>query len=389
LNKTASGSVTVNSPAYTGTTTVSAGTLEFTGGLPGGNYVISGGTLDINDLSRSIGTFQLTSGTVNGTGTLTSSSAYNLQSGTVGAVLGGNVGLNKTTAGTVSLTGGLPGGNYSISDGTLDINNLSQTIGTFQITGGTVNGTGTLTSTTASYDVRAGTVGVALVGSRGLDKTTSGSATVNNPAYTGTTTVSAGTLDFTGVLPGGNYVISGGTLDINNLSQSIGTFQITGGTVGGAGTLTSNATFDIRGGTVQTVLAGSPGLTKIQNTTATLEGDNQYLGPTTISAGTLALANDGQISPLSTIDNNATFLIADGVAPHTVGVITGAGTTRLFDGARLTASSITQGTLAIGGSGAAAGACAEAGAQSVPEPSVWILLTLAGLGLLGAAGRRK
>jgi autotransporter-associated beta strand protein len=270
--------------------------LDFTGGLPGGNYVISGGTLDVNGLSKSIGTFQITGGTVNGSGTLTSSAAYDLQSGTVNAVLGGSVGLNKSSTGTVSLTGGLPGGNYVISDGTLNLNGLSKTIETFQITGG---------------------------------------------------------------------VVSDG------------------------GTLTSNAAFDVQGGTVQAVLAGLQGLTKTQDTTATLEGDNQYLGPTVISAGTLALANEGQISPLSEIDNSATFLIADDTAPHTVGVIAGTGVTRLPDGAELTAASITQGALVIGGSGAAPGACAGAGAEPVPEPSVWILLALSGLGFLGAAGRRK
>ena len=42
------------------------------------------------------------------------------------------------------MTKSLPGGNYAISDGTLNLNGLSQTIGTFQITGGTVTGTGTL-----------------------------------------------------------------------------------------------------------------------------------------------------------------------------------------------------------------------------------------------------
>ena len=148
----------------------------------------------------------------------------------------------------------MPGGNYAISGGTLNIGALSKSIGTFQITGGTVSGTGTLTSS-AAYDIQAGTVNAVLAGSVGLNKTTAGSATINAPTYTGTTNVSAGTLTFTGGLPGGNYAISGGTLNIGTLSKSIGTFQITGGTVSGTGTLTSNAAYDVQAGTVNAILA--------------------------------------------------------------------------------------------------------------------------------------
>ena len=55
------------------------------------------------------------------------------------------------------------------------------------------------------------------------------------PTYTGTTNVSAGTLNFTGTLPSGAYAISGGVSNTNALSQSIAGFQITGGTLSGTG----------------------------------------------------------------------------------------------------------------------------------------------------------
>ena len=86
LNKTTSGAATVNAPTYTGTTTDSSGTLTFTGGLPGGNYVINGGTLNINALIKNIGAFQIASRTLSGTGTLTSSGVDHVQGGTINAV---------------------------------------------------------------------------------------------------------------------------------------------------------------------------------------------------------------------------------------------------------------------------------------------------------------
>ena len=53
----------------------------------------------------------MTSGTA--TGTLTGSSAYDLEAGTVSMVLGGTVGLNKTTPGTVTFTKAPPNGPYT------------------------------------------------------------------------------------------------------------------------------------------------------------------------------------------------------------------------------------------------------------------------------------
>ena len=143
--------------------------------------------------SASIGAFQISGGTVNGTGTFTSNVAYDVQAGTVNVGLGGNVGLNKTGPGTVSLTKSLPGGNYTISNGTLNTNGLSQSISSFQITGGTLSGSGMPTSS-AAYDVQAGTVNANFGGvSIALNKTGSGTAVLNGAnTYTGLTAVTGG-----------------------------------------------------------------------------------------------------------------------------------------------------------------------------------------------------
>jgi len=63
--------------------------------------------------------------------------------------------------------------------------------------------------------------------------------------------------------------------------------------------------------------------------------------------GTLVLTADGQIDPLSTIDNSDTLLLTDGT--HTLGYITGADSTLVGSSAQHIAANIVQGTLTIGG----------------------------------------
>lgn len=120
---------------------------------------------------------------------------------------------------------------------------------------------------------------------------------------------------------------------------------------------------------------------------------NSYIGGTTINEGTLALADGGQISTSSLITNNATFLIVGGV--HTVNNITGTGTTQVIDGGQLTAPSIVQDRLIIGdGSGMTiapipGSPLSGSSLTPVPEPSVLVLLAIAGLGILPAAWKWK
>lgn len=236
------------------------------------NYTYGG---YIRDHSGGTGTLALIK---SGSGTLTIT-------GTTSGQYTGGLTVND---GTLDYSGGtLPSCNYTVNGGTLNIGALSASIGAFQITGGSLNGTGTLTSN-ATYDIRGGTVNAILAGSVGLTKSTAGTATVNNPAYTGTTTVADGTLNFTGALPGGNYVVSGGNLNLGAFSNSIGTFRITGGSISGSGTLTSSSNYDIQGGTVNVKLAGAAlALNKTNSGTAILNGANTYGGTTTISGGAL------------------------------------------------------------------------------------------------------
>jgi autotransporter-associated beta strand protein len=102
---------------------------------------------------------------------------------------------------------------------------------------------------------------------------------------------------------------TGGTLELLQLVQGAGTpgswtsganWTWSGGILeaGGAMTVSAPATLSASGGivntngfsgTISSVLSGSGGLTKIGTGTLTLSGANQYSGPTTVSAGTLAV----------------------------------------------------------------------------------------------------
>jgi autotransporter-associated beta strand protein len=382
LNKTGSGTaILTTTNTYTGATNISAGTLQLgNGGSTGtiansaGVVVSPGATFDVN---RS-GSISFTS-KISGTGTLVKNGLGTLTLS--GNSFSGNLRVNDGAL-TYSGTSTLPVGNYTVTGGALNLGARTQSIGVFQITGGSVTGTGTLTSS-ADFDVQAGSVTQILGGTTGLNKTGSGSASVASPTYTGATSVADGILTFTGSLPGGNYAISGGKLNIGALIKSIGTLQISGGTLAGTGKLTSSSTYDLRGGTIEAILAGNYGLTKSQTGTAVLKGANTYTGTTLIDGGVLALSAGGQISALSTIDCRSTFLVNDG--SHTVGNITGPGVTLVGNGAQLTAHSIVQDTLTVGGN---YGSLLPASA-AVPEPGVLVLLALAIVPLAALVQKKK
>ncbi|OPZ30890.1 MAG: Extracellular serine protease precursor [Lentisphaerae bacterium ADurb.BinA184] len=115
---------------YTGLTDVQAGALAYgaAGVLADTAAVkVSGGTLDIGAYNDTVAGVQMTAGSIAGSGgVLTSTSDFDLQSGAVSAILGGAVGLSKTTAGTVTLTGANTySGNTTVGEGLLVADNTS------------------------------------------------------------------------------------------------------------------------------------------------------------------------------------------------------------------------------------------------------------------------
>jgi autotransporter-associated beta strand protein len=109
LRQLGSGTLTLSQTnTYTGSTTVGAGVLAY-GAVRAtgtGDLAVSGGTLSLGSYSGTAGAVVLTSGAITGAGgTLTSTAGFSVSSGAVSAVLAGSVGLTKSTAGTVTLSG--------------------------------------------------------------------------------------------------------------------------------------------------------------------------------------------------------------------------------------------------------------------------------------------
>lgn len=158
-------SLSGSSNAYTGNTTISSGTLSLGGGdnrLPDTTQVlVNGGALNIGSRSDTVAGVRINGGNVNGTtGVLTSTSTFDARNGSASAVLAGNVGLNKTTTGTVTLTGAnLYTGTTSASDGVLLLNNATGSAtgtGGISVTGtATLGGNGFVVATNANVTIGA------------------------------------------------------------------------------------------------------------------------------------------------------------------------------------------------------------------------------------------
>ncbi|XHS77015.1 autotransporter-associated beta strand repeat-containing protein [Burkholderiaceae bacterium UC74_6] len=324
---------------YTGTTTVSAGTLQ-AGAAAGGqafgvNSAVSlantaGATLDLNGFNQTIGSLAgggATGGNVTmGAATLTTGGDNT--STTYAGVISGSGGLVKTGTGTQTLSGtntytgattinggtlragaaagGQAFGNQTaitlanVAGATLDLNGFDQNIASLAgggSTGGNVSlGAGTLTTGSANTSTSYGGV---ISGTGGITKNGTGTQILSGTStYSGATTINTGTLQ-AGAAAGGQAFgldsavtlanTAGATLDLNNFSQSVGALA-GGGTTGGnvllgAGTLTTgskNINVSYAG-----VISGSGGLTKNGTGVQTLSGTSTYSGATTINAGTL------------------------------------------------------------------------------------------------------
>jgi autotransporter-associated beta strand protein len=194
---------------------------------------ISAGALNLGTNNETVAGVQLINGTIAGTtGVLTSTTAFDLQQGTVSAILGGSAGLNKTTAGTVilsrantytgatNITGGtLQAGAANVivntsavtvgAGATFDLNNFNQSVGSLA-GGGTVT-LGAAGLTIGSDDTDTTFSGI-IEGAGSLTKVGTGTQTlsgVNN--YTGGTTLNNG-----GLIVNNNSALGSGTLTITS-----------------------------------------------------------------------------------------------------------------------------------------------------------------------------
>ncbi len=340
LFKTGPGSLVITeSNTYTGGTTVNGGMLQLSGSnllSLAGAITTTGGTLDLGGLGQSTsGNISFRGGGVqDGVLTQTGAAAFDAESGTISATLAGTAALNKTTSGTIVLSGSnvysggtnisagllqLAGGNNRLytggsivsTGGTLDLGGLSQiTSGAVSFQGGVVqNGTLTLAGN-APFDAESGFVIAVLAGSGGLTKTTSGTIVLGGSnAYTGVTTVNAGLMQLSG---GANRLpttttlsTNGGTLDLNGQSQQVALLSGTGGTVinsSGTATLTVSTAASSAGNYVGLLAtAGSGKLNLVFNSVASTGGAsamsltnaaNSFVGSITVNGNGYTTGQD-------------------------------------------------------------------------------------------------
>ncbi len=258
-------------------------------GITGSAFVIGNGG-QVSDQSAVVGAFLTQNSTHNATANISGTGSQWTTTGnlTLAQSPGSNGTVNQT-GGTVTIGTGLifgaGNGTYNLSGGTLQIGGVIQasnsnaklniTGGAFQVAGSDLNAS--LNMTLAASNTALDTNGFnatwsgVLSGSGNLTKLGNGTLTLSGlDNYTGTTTISSGTLAFT-------------TSNTSAFSSNI---------VNNASLLFNPAT---SANFTQTI-SGNGTVEKSGNGTEILSGNNTYTGGTTVSGGTLALAGVGNSS---------------------------------------------------------------------------------------------
>ena len=294
LLKNGAGTLTLTgNNAYTGSTTISDGTLK--GNIASGTdlSIADSATYDGDNKARSVGG-------LNGDGKILNTDGLTVQNGTFGGVIdNSNTSLTKTGAGTLTLTrNNAYTGGTTISEGTLKGNIASGTdlsiVDNATYDGdnkarsvGGLNGGGNILNTDG-LTVQSGTFGGVIGNSNtSLIKTGAGTLTLTGTnAYTGGTTISEGTLK--GNIASGTdlSIADSATYDGDNKARSVG------GLNGGGKILNTNG-LTVQSGDFAGIIDNSnTSLLKTGAGTLTLSGTNTYTGMTTVRSGTLALGSD-------------------------------------------------------------------------------------------------
>jgi autotransporter-associated beta strand protein len=289
---------------YSGTTTVSAGTLQIGSGGTAGSLG-TGAVVDNANLA------------LNRSDTVTFATAVS-----------GSGSFTQAGPGTLILTGDNSyTGTTTIAGGTLQLGNGGTT--------GALGGGGIVDNASLVFN-RSDTITVsdAISGSGSLTQAGPGMLILRGAnSYTGGTIVNAGILQAgaAGVLPsGGALTVNGGaTFDLNGDGQTVGALSGSGAITLGPGVLSAG---DDTGSTFSGVISGGGSLVKEGSGTLVLSGSNTFTGGTTIHTGILQIGLDNALATTGAVvvDTSGTFDLNS--HNQTVGVLAGDGKVTLGAG---------------------------------------------------------
>ena len=341
LNGTGSYTIgSLGSMSYTGNTTINSGTLSFGNNnriADASSLIVNGGLLNLATRTDTVAGVTLTGGSItSSTGVLTSNANYDLQNGTISAILAGTVGANKTTGGTVTLSGNNTfSGGVNLSAGQLNINHAAAIgNGTLTINGGTLDNTSAAAITLSNNNAQNWNGDFAFTGTKDLNLG-NGSVTMNSAR---TVTVSGGNLTVGGVIAGsgfgltkngiGNLVLTGANTYDGATVINAGTLQIGSGSTMGSlavssaitnnGTITFNRSDTLTQGTdFNGTISGTGNVIQAGSGSLILNGSNAYTGNTTISAGVLNIQHASALGAAgtgTTVASGAALELQDGIS---------------------------------------------------------------------------
>ncbi len=325
LTKSGPGTLTLSgSSSFSGTTTISAGTLQLGDGTTN-NGSVAGNITDNAALAFANPNAQSYAGVISGAGYLTMSGPGTL-------ILSGNnsfTGGVEMLGGTLTLSGNntFNGGFVYVTGGTLTLSG-NNSFSFVEMSGGTLTLSGN-NSFTGGVDIFGGTLKLASTGA--LNATTPNAVAFFGP--TGTLSLAGNNVTVSSLTGNGivqNASVSGATLTISNT----GADSFTGVLQDGAG-----------GGSLALVKTGAGALT--------LGGTSSYSGTTTISSGILISPNTTALGTSKVVLNGGTLRTAPVITSSLAGFggtstsVTGAGTGWAVNNTAITSNPINSNVLTL------------------------------------------